>query len=205
MRLIDADKLKQVFRSHNGSISLKIIDNIPTVDAVPVVRCKDCVHWRQTVDCGYGDCMHWHCTYLHKVTSPDDYCSNGEKRRKAKMTKTPKCPYCGTEMKKDSGGRVEHLRHWMYCPNCAATSSVAYTLEEAIEQANLCDSTGWVSVKDRLPGTNAEVLIYTSWGSYIIGNYGYHGRKVWSSEEIYAYKDGEITHWMSLPEPPKEK
>lgn len=69
----------------------------------------------------------------------------------------------------------------------------------------MSDKSGWISVKDRLPETDAEVLIYTSWGSYNIGNYGYHDPNVWSSEEIYAYEDGEIAHWMPLPEPPEEE
>ena len=44
MRLIDADALKEkintVFYSQIG----KIIDDAPTIDAVEVVRCKDCKH-----------------------------------------------------------------------------------------------------------------------------------------------------------------
>lgn len=54
MRLIDADALgigkcnEEVFeetayaRGFNSAI--KIIENVPTIDAVPVVRCKDCIH-----------------------------------------------------------------------------------------------------------------------------------------------------------------
>lgn len=38
MRLIDADKLRDGF---DNQIQF-IIDHAPTIDAVPVVRCKDC-------------------------------------------------------------------------------------------------------------------------------------------------------------------
>ena len=50
MRLIDADALPRLTQIYefNGNrmeqevVLAKIIDNAPTVDAVPVVRCKDC-------------------------------------------------------------------------------------------------------------------------------------------------------------------
>lgn len=54
----------------------------PTVDAVEVVRCKDCGDWRE-----YGDdhvCEHFSsfdlpglCENIRFVTRPDDYCSFG--------------------------------------------------------------------------------------------------------------------------------
>lgn len=76
--------------------------------------------------------------------------------------------------------------------------------DEALALA-LRGSTGWISVKDRLPETTDDVLMYTGWGSYHVGNCGCHGHNVWSSEEIYTYENGEITHWTPLPEPPKEE
>lgn len=49
MRLIDADALKGHFLNggedyYSGYAFHHAIDHIPTVDAVPVVRCKDCKH-----------------------------------------------------------------------------------------------------------------------------------------------------------------
>lgn len=56
MRLIDADKLPK----HNGyalsaSEVAKAVENAPTVDAVPVVRCKDCKHYEPFRE-HYGFC-----------------------------------------------------------------------------------------------------------------------------------------------------
>ena len=48
MRLIDADSLKLAFiglRCGTDAIVEYVIDQQPTVDAVPVVRCKDCRHF----------------------------------------------------------------------------------------------------------------------------------------------------------------
>lgn len=41
MRLVDADRLLRRRQDHD-LISTHLIFNAPTVDAVPVVRCKDC-------------------------------------------------------------------------------------------------------------------------------------------------------------------
>jgi len=46
----------------------RAIERAPTVDAVEVVRCKDCKHWHG------GDC------YRIEITRPDDFCSYGERR-----------------------------------------------------------------------------------------------------------------------------
>lgn len=60
MRLIDADKLKEELE--NWSVDLTnplhlvkedafmLIENAPTIDAVQVVRCKDCTAWQNGVN-----------------------------------------------------------------------------------------------------------------------------------------------------------
>ena len=57
-----------------------VIGNQPTVDAVEVVRCKDCKHYEETYP-GYGYCYHWD---YEDGSSPnavesDDFCSSGAK------------------------------------------------------------------------------------------------------------------------------
>ena len=46
MRLIDADALIKEANADGayGYVDAKQIADAPTVDAVPVVRCKDCIH-----------------------------------------------------------------------------------------------------------------------------------------------------------------
>ena len=59
----------------------------------------------------------------------------------------------------------------------------------------------WISVKDRLPESGKEgVLIGLRWGEVDIG-WCEDGR--WDSEFVNEYEDGEVTHWMPLPQPPK--
>ena len=59
----------------------------------------------------------------------------------------------------------------------------------------------WISVDDRLPESGKEsVLIALRWGEVDIG-WCEDGR--WRSEFVNEYEEGEVTHWMPLPEPPK--
>ena len=73
MRLIDADALialikKRIKNSMIIGWLCSIIRDAPTIDAVPVVRCKDCKYWE------HGDC------YRLELSRPDDFCSYGEKK-----------------------------------------------------------------------------------------------------------------------------
>ena len=59
----------------------------------------------------------------------------------------------------------------------------------------------WISVTERLPESGKEsVLIALRWGEVDIG-WCEDGR--WRSEFVNEYEDGEVTHWMPIPEPPK--
>ena len=80
MRLIDADKLERQEYWGNERcfdyVDAEDIDNAPTVDAVPVVRCKDCKHsWE---DLGGLTCSHGVC--VDCVVLGDFYCSYGERK-----------------------------------------------------------------------------------------------------------------------------
>ena len=64
----------------------------------------------------------------------------------------------------------------------------------------------WISTKERLPKDHEEVLVYRFDESFDIADriplsetcaYWCCSDGVWS--------DSEITHWMPLPEPPKEE
>ena len=95
MRLIDADALQNIllpittaleheYGSLGGAVSgcMKHIDNDPTVDAVPVVRCKDCVNGTVFVNkqgAEYVDCV----LDDYSVRKPTDYCSYGKRKEGA--------------------------------------------------------------------------------------------------------------------------
>lgn len=60
------------------NMAVTVISGIPTVDAVTVVRCKDCSEWRKYNGERFGECM---ATIRDtKITRYDDYCSDGEQK-----------------------------------------------------------------------------------------------------------------------------
>lgn len=80
MRLIDAEALWDELTEDLGdgdvlyTIPPSYIDDAPTVDAVPVVRCREC-KYTYTDGCGYLACV-------KSGLYPDenDYCSRGKRR-----------------------------------------------------------------------------------------------------------------------------
>ena len=91
MRLIDADDLAAKimidapdFMDGGSSITkafilamVKTRSATPTVDAVPVVRCKDCKKWH--TNC-LPSCGRHGCDVFGDYTKPDDFCSFAERR-----------------------------------------------------------------------------------------------------------------------------
>lgn len=92
-RLIDADKLLEIYKKWIPQLLSKedegdrrgvetcimVLEDIQTVDAVPVVRCRECK---------YCDPENHHCDH-HMGTAaplrrkPDDFCSYGERKEGA--------------------------------------------------------------------------------------------------------------------------
>jgi hypothetical protein len=69
----------------------------------------------------------------------------------------------------------------------------------------------WISVKDKLPEFDTEVLI-SKYNDYVtigeLATYGkwrvLNGLGVVESTLYYDLDDGLITHWMPLPNPPQQ-
>lgn len=105
-RLIDADKLlldnSWAFYDENGNRNDACIavENAPTVDAVEVIRCKDCkFYWKNDRDGGGVVCL---------ATPKDDaFCSEGE-RRKDDYEEPEINPCRGCEDYDGKGGCLSH-------------------------------------------------------------------------------------------------
>ena len=86
MRLIDADALKKrairvsTVKEHcyMKAVGTHEIDKAPTIDAVPVVRCKDCKHWMKDV-AGCTDQV-GRCEWANYMVGAVGYCVYGERR-----------------------------------------------------------------------------------------------------------------------------
>lgn len=76
--LVPIFRMEQWFEAHNA------IDRVPAVDAVPVIRCRECKFWEPYGGKGTrnaegpleweGGCMKWRGRHLES-----DFCSYGEK------------------------------------------------------------------------------------------------------------------------------
>ena len=58
---------------------------------------------------------------------------------------------------------------------------------------------GWISVKDRLPKHNEEIL-----GFEKLIFFGWYDNKFGFLDVVEECHRGQTTHWMPLPNPPKE-
>ena len=98
-RLIDAnaliaqfsggEALKSIAESTYDAMFVAALRDAPTVDAVEVVRCKDCAHWHQETGwCNKhshfigakGEACHPWESSQWKMLAADDFCSWGERR-----------------------------------------------------------------------------------------------------------------------------
>ena len=68
-RLIYANALVKIAEKRCGVVNIKHIDEQPTVDAVEVVRCKDC---QQMLQKGW-------CSLHNTPMAQEDFCSYGER------------------------------------------------------------------------------------------------------------------------------
>lgn len=82
MRTIDADELTPII-VHAGRISGKVefatiinglIDSAPTVDAIPIIRCKDCKH--KVLNSQMNT---WVCLFSDFI-QPEHYCGYAERK-----------------------------------------------------------------------------------------------------------------------------
>ena len=95
MRLIDANALisymdecskESRFRVYYG-YAKSFIDDAPTIDAVPVVRCRECKHWKHSgskAGNSFSDMEYiGGCEFSHYYRRESDFCSYGERKEGA--------------------------------------------------------------------------------------------------------------------------
>lgn len=59
---------------------VEAVKSVPTVDAVPVVRCKDCLYWESAIGFCHQNSQYYNDGESWDIYQPDDFCSRGERR-----------------------------------------------------------------------------------------------------------------------------
>ena len=88
-RLIDAGAYRKILAEyadceHNPyleqafAVAIEKLRDMPTIDAVEVVRCKDCIFYHKRLGIGFGKCSK---TSIYPYA--EDFCSYGERRTDA--------------------------------------------------------------------------------------------------------------------------
>lgn len=81
MRLIDADRFLKMMSHWKPYMDMdnvrEAIKKMPTIDAVHVVRCKDCSYWKAAKVNAKGFLI---CPASGMEITEDDYCSYGERK-----------------------------------------------------------------------------------------------------------------------------
>ena len=102
MRPIDADALMNVIRQHEYRLATKqgsidygmftlgiqqAVDEQQTIDAVPVVRCRECNHWKPSgskAGNSFSDMEYiGGCEFTNYYRTESDFCSYGERKEGA--------------------------------------------------------------------------------------------------------------------------
>ena len=85
---------------------------------------------------------------------------------------------------------------------------------EYIQQLEEAAQPKWISVEESLPDDDVDVIVYIASKKENVDSviaitqytHSMHGYNIegWCSPWQYCFWDREVTHWMPLPEPPKE-
>ena len=69
-------EISLVFKRQELCKAVKAVaENAPTVDAVEVVRCKDCIYYHRQIGYGFGQ-----CSKCRLMPYQEDFCSYGERK-----------------------------------------------------------------------------------------------------------------------------
>ena len=208
MRLIDADALLERLKfkraiSERGlyrglESAMAQVNKAPTVDAVEVVRCKDCKHY---VRC-WEDSEERRCTVLLDVTTAHIQPSRTifvHTEKGEPMYKSPIEMLITDIQHQIVKQQDEEIYQAVlnYIPNIDKAElirALQYDRDQ-YEKGFQDGQPKWIPVTERLPEGNTDVLTFRESGINVECRWSNY----WDFDE---FSDYPVTHWMPLPEQP---
>ena len=204
------------------------LSEIPAADVRPVVLCRDCYAWNDWDSAGKESLGNFVCSCAHwsvedgpvLYTRPDDFCSYGEKREESGKTSIGILRHgtVGQTMYDELVKRLRHSANFAergLTPPPSELREAADAIEERCQQVDKFAEEAarlyaklprWIPVSERLPEAGERVLCYCRANIYEVMKMRTDGDWVHNDKVYYsAYMSGFVTHWMPLPEPPKEE
>lgn len=128
-------------------------------------------------------------------------CASGECFNCSQYTETTNASVCSKELMKQAADAIEELQK--------ENESLARSVNEAAEILRT-RKPKWVSVEDRMPKIGEFVLVCFKNNDMAVAKIFAHDEnfifwRALTDEGWEADCDNEPTHWMPLPEPPKEE
>ena len=101
---------------------------------------------------------------------------------------------------------IKALRNWAQINSLSPYERVLMKqAADAIEVLSKTEkTTQWIPVTERLPEVKQEVLCACQAGIFEVLKYVNGINGPWYKDSRHVYMSGFVTHWMPLPEPPKE-
>ena len=116
------------------------------------------------------------------------------------MEELKPCPFCPSG--KGVAFKDNYDKYGVYCNSCNSQTGLYSTIDDAVTAWNTRPDS-WISVDERLPETNEDVLVVVDYGgkSGVITGYMRSQNLGWQG--LVGQRLTDVTHWQPLPEPPK--
>lgn len=159
------------------------IENTPTIDAVPVVKCREC-RYRYTMNCSmYYECAR--CGGQWDWTTDDGFCDRGQRKIETVLPKS--------DAKNES---LEETHANTRKPHADAIENARVQSEEANMDKPYDQQAKSDAGKPR-PTLVPVSLIEAVTAIRMYGNAKYHDLENWRQVEPQRYRDALYRHWLS--------
>ena len=101
--------------------------------------------------------------------------------------------------------QIEEMANFLWKNTLIHTEDLCYDVAETLVIEGYSKQSEWISVEERLPEADVEVLVVVKIGDRVSVVTDRIYANKWFNYGKIGHLPGYVTHWMPLPEPPKMK